>query len=67
VTPFALINDRQGHVKVAIDKAVLDQDPVNCHPLTNDMTTAIAPQDLLAFLRDGGHNPTILDLDNGAR
>jgi hypothetical protein len=30
------------------------------------MTTAIAPQDLLAFLRDGGHNPTILDLDNGA-
>ena len=41
VTPFALINDRGGQVKVAIDKTVLDHDPVNCHPLANDMTTAI--------------------------
>ncbi|MGH6928105.1 MAG: prolyl-tRNA synthetase associated domain-containing protein [Dongiaceae bacterium] len=66
VTPFALINDRQGQVKVAIDKAILAQSPVNCHPLTNDMTTAIAPGDLLAFLEATGHKPMILDLDNGA-
>jgi Ala-tRNA(Pro) deacylase len=66
VTPFALINDRQGQVKVAIDRAVLAQNPVNCHPLTNDMTTAIAPDDLLAFLAATGHKPTILDLGNGA-
>jgi Ala-tRNA(Pro) deacylase len=66
VTPFALINDRQGQVNVAIDKTVLAQSPVNCHPLTNDMTTAIAPADLLAFLEATGHKPMILDLGNGA-
>ena len=65
VTPFALINDRQGEVRVAIDKAILEQDPVNCHPLANDMTTAIAPRDLLAFIESSGHKPTILDLGNG--
>ncbi len=65
VTPFALINDREGRVKVAIDKAVLERDPVNCHPLANDMTTAIAPQDLLAFIESSGHKPMILDLGNG--
>lgn len=67
VTPFAIINDRQGQVTVAIDKAVLAQSPVNCHPLTNDMTTAIAPGDLLAFLEATGHRPMILDLGNGAK
>jgi Ala-tRNA(Pro) deacylase len=66
VTPFALINDRGGQVKVAIDRTVLEQDPVNCHPLANDMTTAIAPRDLLAFLERSGHKPLVLDLGNGA-
>jgi Ala-tRNA(Pro) deacylase len=66
VTPFALINDRAGQVRVAIDKAVLEEDPVNCHPLSNDMTTAIAPHDLLTFLERSGHKPLILDLGNGA-
>jgi Ala-tRNA(Pro) deacylase len=66
VTPFALINDRQGQVRVAIDKAILEQDPVNCHPLGNDMTTAIAPRDLLVFIESSGHQPMILDLRNGA-
>ncbi len=56
--------DREGRVKVAIDKAVLERDPVNCHPLANDMTTAIAPQDLLAFIESSGHKPMILDLGN---
>jgi len=65
VTPFALINDRSGQVTVAIDKAVLNQDPVNCHPLANDMTTAIAPHDLLTFLEQSGHKPLVLDLGNG--
>ena len=66
VTPFALINDRQGQVRVAIDKVILQQDPVNCHPLANDRTTAIAPRDLLTFIESSGHKPMILDLGNGA-
>ena len=66
VTPFAAINDRQGQVKVAIDRTGLAENPVTCPPLTNDMTTAIAPDDLLTFLKSTGHEPMILDLDNGA-
>ena len=61
VTPFAIINDRDGAVRVAIDKALLALDPVNCHPLTNDRTTAIAPGDLLTFLAVCGHAPQIID------
>jgi Ala-tRNA(Pro) deacylase len=66
VTPFALINDHAQQVSVAIDRHVLDQDPVNCHPLTNDMTTAIAPGDLLAFIAACGHQPMILDFGRAA-
>ncbi len=62
VTAFAVINDRAGAVRVVIDRAVLDRDPVNCHPLRNDMTTAIAAVDLLAFLAACGHEADILDL-----
>ena len=66
VTPFALINDRDGQVKVAIDQTVLEQDPVNCHPLANDRTTAIAPRDLLDFIESSGHKAMIIELGNGA-
>jgi Ala-tRNA(Pro) deacylase len=62
VTPFALINDREAQVRVVLDEAILAQDPVNCHPLSNEMTTAIAPAGLLAFLEWTGHRPLILDL-----
>ena len=62
VTPFAVINDRAGAVRVVIDRGLLDRDPINCHPLRNDMTTAIAAGDLLAFLAACGHAPEIVDL-----
>ena len=62
VTPFAVINDRDRRVKVVIDQALLATDPVNCHPLTNDMTTAIAPADLIRFVRACGHEPEVRDL-----
>jgi len=63
VTAFALINDGGGRVTAVIDRALLVHDIVNCHPLTNDATTAIAPRDLLAFMADCGHEPLILDFD----
>jgi len=62
VTPLALINDRDGKVKVVIDKGLLEHDPVNVHPLVNTMTTAMSPGDLLAFIKACGHRPQILDL-----
>ncbi|MGH6933635.1 MAG: prolyl-tRNA synthetase associated domain-containing protein [Dongiaceae bacterium] len=65
VTPFALINDRDRQVKVVIDRILLASDPVNCHPLTNDMTTAIASADLIRFVRACGHEPVLMDLGGG--
>ncbi len=66
VTPFAAINDRAGRVQVVLDRSMLDHDPLNYHPLTNDRTTAIAPKDLLAFLEACGHAPRMLDFDRPA-
>ncbi len=63
VTPFAAINDAGGQVRVVLDKALLAHDPLNCHPLTNDRTTAIAPGDLVRFLEACGHPPQVIDLD----
>lgn len=63
VTPFAVINDREGNVTMILDKGVLDADPVNAHPLRNDMTTALAPSGLLRFLEAEDHAPAILDFD----
>lgn len=66
VTPFALINDREQRVRVVLDEAMLAFDPLNFHPLRNDRTTAIAPRDLLAFVRACGHDPVILPLPERA-
>jgi len=66
VTPFAVINDTGTRVRVVLDKGMLERDPLNYHPLRNDMTTAIAAADLLRFLRDTGHDPIITDLPERA-
>ena len=62
VSPFAVINDADRAVRVALDRGVLEQDPVNLHPLDNARTTAIAAADLLRFLEAEGHPPQLLDL-----
>jgi len=60
VTPFALMNDSAHNVRVVLDKDMLALAPLNFHPLRNDRTTAIAPDDLLAFVRSCGHQPVIV-------
>lgn len=62
VSPFAVINDRQGRVKVVVDLAVLRCERVNFHPLDNTMSTAIAGDDLVKFLRAENHAPEVTDL-----
>jgi Ala-tRNA(Pro) deacylase len=61
VTPFALVNDVECRVAAVLDAEMLEHDPVNYHPLTNDRTTAIAPADLLRFIAASGHQPRIVD------
>lgn len=62
VTPFAAMNDARGAVTLVLDRALLDEERLNFHPLANTLTTAIAWRDLLIFLRATGHEPMILDL-----
>ena len=63
VTPFALINDSERRVQVVLDRAMLDLTPLNYHPLKNDATTQIGPDDLTRFIADCGHRAEIVDLD----
>ncbi len=62
VTPFAVFNDRERRVRVVLDAEMLRCSPLNYHPLRNDRTTAIQPEDLIRFLEAEGHPPQILDL-----
>jgi Ala-tRNA(Pro) deacylase len=64
VTPFAIINDREKRVTVVLDAEMMEESPLNYHPLTNEATTAIAPADLLRFLADCGHAPRTLHLSD---
>jgi Ala-tRNA(Pro) deacylase len=66
VTPFALINDSEGRVRVILDEGMLALDPLNFHPLRNDRTTAISPSDLLKFIRATAHEPLMLSLPERA-
>jgi Ala-tRNA(Pro) deacylase len=62
VTPFAVMNDTGGDVAMVLARSLLDQDPINAHPLHNEATAAIATADLLRFLEACGHPPVIIDL-----
>jgi Ala-tRNA(Pro) deacylase len=63
VTPFALVNDPEHRVRVLLDRAMLDREQLNYHPLTNAATTTIAAADLGRFLAWSGHEVQVLDLD----
>jgi len=64
VTPFGIINDKSGAVRVVLDRALLEEDPLNFHPLDNALTTAISPPDLMRFLESEGHPALLVDLDS---
>ncbi len=63
VTPLSVVNDTGARVTLVLDAWMMKQDVVNVHPLTNDATTALAPADLLRFVRATGHEPVIVELD----
>ncbi|MGE0845642.1 MAG: prolyl-tRNA synthetase associated domain-containing protein [Flavobacteriaceae bacterium] len=62
VTPFGAINDAGNQVTVVLDKGLLAFGDVNFHPLTNEATTTVSADGLIAFLRDTGHEPLLIDL-----
>jgi Ala-tRNA(Pro) deacylase len=61
VTIFALINDSERAVSLVLDRALLEHDTVNFHPLANDATTAVSREGLLAFLAALGVTARVVD------
>ena len=65
VTIFALLNDRDQRVSLVLDRALVESDPVNFHPLLNDATTAI-PRDALPVLIEAlGRRAPVIDFSGG--
>lgn len=62
VTPFALINDPEHKINVVLDKAILDLDILNAHPLENTATTSISLDEFKKFLDASGHKIQVIDL-----
>ena len=61
VTPFSLINDREAlRVTPVFDAAMMEHEVLNYHPLSNDATTSIGRDDLVAFAKACGHEPQVL-------
>ncbi len=64
VTPLALINDLKHEVTVILDETLLAKDLIQIHPLRNDMSVTIRPQDLLKFIESCGNHFKIVNLES---
>ncbi|WMD19710.1 prolyl-tRNA synthetase associated domain-containing protein [Achromobacter seleniivolatilans] len=63
LTPLGLINDSAHVVRPVIDSALLDCAQLNFHPLVNDESISLSPNQLLAFIRASGHQAIFVDFD----
>jgi Ala-tRNA(Pro) deacylase len=66
VTLFALINDRAHQVTLVLDKALLEAEPINFHPLSNDATTSMNQADLAKFITHWGGRVMMCDFSGDA-
>ncbi len=62
VTPLAVFNDVDGHVRVVIDGRLAGDETVNIHPLRNTATLGMSGAHLVDFLATIGHRPQIVNL-----
>ena len=61
VTAYAIINDPGQRVRFILDADLMTHSLVNFHPLKNDATTAMSPDDLIRFVKALGRTPEIID------
>ena len=62
VSPFGVVNDGAGKVRVVLDRDLLTRPALKFHPLANTSTTLISPDGLLRFLEATAHPPLLVDL-----
>ncbi|KAG0555790.1 hypothetical protein KC19_11G003000 [Ceratodon purpureus] len=63
VTPFALINESARSVALLLDVGFQKQSRVFFHPLSNDASTAVTPENLDKFLKAIGREPAYVDFE----
>ena len=67
VCVFGLMNDKDHRVKLLIDKPLLEQEYIGCHPCVNTSVVKLKTSDLLEKLLPAlGVTPTVVDLPDPA-
>jgi Ala-tRNA(Pro) deacylase len=62
VTPLGLIFDKQNKVTFVLDEDFLTTSFVNFHPLRNNMTVSLTPQQFLACMEKLDHTPRTISI-----
>ena len=66
VTPLAILNNTAQNVQLVLEKAMMESERINVHPLDNSMTIGLTPSDLMTILEKQGITPHIRDLSMAA-
>jgi len=62
VSPFGLINDKENHVHLFIDRKLQNENRLAFHPNDNTATLVISGSDFLRFLNDTGNSYEFINL-----
>lgn len=62
VTPFGLINDKDRHIHVFIDRQLQHAQRLSFHPLVNTASLIIKKDDLLRFIEHQGNTFEFIDM-----
>lgn len=63
VTVLGLMNDKENRVRLIIDKDLLEDEYIGCHPCVNTSSLKIKTSDITEkFLKAVGHDYTVVDL-----
>lgn len=63
VSVAGLMNDKENRVRLVIDRAVIENEYIGCHPCVNTSSLKIKTADILnKFLPAVNHSPIIVDL-----
>ena len=62
VTPLAMINGVTSDVTIGLDRDIMQAKQIYMHPLVNDRTIAMSPDDLMHFLSAIGVTPLLLTI-----
>ncbi len=63
VTPFSLIHDKDQVINLILDARMMVHELLYYHPLKNDKTTAISPENLVKFVKHHGYEPQIIEFE----